>query len=105
MEEATETPPVPPEDHGGDVRIGWRIAGGLSVLAGWGGAVVLNLLAHQYAPAGGSMWGPIWVGPTVGSYAWAVFGIGIGVGIFGVVMLYLAGRAPRGPFVLPGYSY
>ena len=100
-----DTPPVPPEDHGGDERIGWWVAGTLCLLGGWVGAVVLNLYLHHVAPAGGSRFGPVWIGPTMGPFAWTVFAGGVGAGLFGVVLCYLASRAPRGRFVLPGQPY
>ena len=105
MEDLQETPAVPDEPSGGDERIGWTIAGVLAVLAGWVGGVAGNLLAHRLAPPAGWTVGPVWIGPSMGPYAWAVFGLGLGVGAFGVVLLYLASRATRGPFVLPGATY
>lgn len=96
---------MPPEDHGGDERIGWWVSGALCVVGGWVGAVALNLYLHRVAPSDGSMVGPVWIGPTMGPYAWAVLGGGVGAGLFGLVLFYLASRAPKGPFVLPGRAY
>jgi hypothetical protein len=100
-----ETPPVPPEDAGGDERIGWWITGALCILFGWVGAVAANLLAHLEAPSGGWNLGPWWIGPAMGPYAWTTLGFGVAIGAFGVVMFHLASQAHRGPFVLPGYPY
>jgi hypothetical protein len=98
-------PPVPPEEYGGDQRIGWWITGTLCILAGWVGAVLGNLALHRLAPSGGWHFGPFWIGPSMGPYAWALLGIGVGVGIFGVVLFHLARRSAPGRFVLPGYPY
>jgi hypothetical protein len=100
-----ESPAVPPEPEGGNPRIGWAITGALALLAGWVGAVGGNLALHRLAPASGWTIGPWWIGRTMGPYAWTTFGIGLAVGAFGAVLLYLASRSPRGPFVLPGYPY
>lgn len=105
MEELSERPPVPPEERGGDERIGWWITGTLLLLVGWVGGVAANLALHRLAPASGWRIGPWWIGPTMGPYAWAVFGFGVAVGLFGLVLYGLARNAPRGKIVLPGYPY
>ncbi len=99
------TPPVPPQEEGGNLTIGWRATGLLCLLLGWGGAVLLNLLLHRIAPAGGSRYLGVWIGPGFGPYAQALLGIGAAIGLFGIVLLYLARRSPGGPFILPGYPY
>jgi|GEM_PF-445754 hypothetical protein len=101
-----ETPATPPEDFGSDERLGWAIASGLLIFFGWGIAIVVNLLVHAMAPAGGVRlaWG-VWIGPHMGGFAWITFGIGLFAGTLGAVFLYLARSEPRGPFVLPGYDY
>jgi hypothetical protein len=100
-----EAPPVPPEDPGADERIGWWATGALCLLVGWAGAVVGNVLAHVLAPSGGWSFYGLWIGRTMGPYAWAVLGIGLAVGAYGIVLFHLARHSPRGRFVLPGYSY
>jgi hypothetical protein len=100
-----ETPAVPPEDRGGDERIGYWAGGSLLLLVGWGLGVALNLILHFGAPAAGMPLGPWRVYPDMGIYAWGVLALGLVAGLVGVVMLWLAGRAPVGKFVLPGYSY
>lgn len=105
MTEPAMTPPVPPEERGGNERIGWQIAGTLELVGGWGVADLANLLLHHFAPAGGERFGPVYIGPVFGPYAEAVFGIGLGIGAFGLVLLHLARRAAPGPFVLPGPPY
>lgn len=106
MVDLQETPATPPEEYGGDERIGWQIAGGLLIFLGWGIAVVINLLAHAVAPSGGmQVWWGIWIGSHVGGFAWITLGIGVFTGAMGVVFLYLASGSTRGPLVLPGYDY
>ena len=105
MVDLQESPAVPPEPTGGNERIGWTITGILCLVVGWAFGVAGNLLAHRYAPAHGWSLGPWWIGPALGAYAWATFGVGLAVGAFGVVLLYLAARAPRGPLLLPGATY
>jgi len=100
-----EMPATPPFDPQGDVRLGYFLAGGLLVAVGWGIAVVGNVLAHRYAPAGGFRVGHAYFGPTLGPYAWAVLGLGLFTGALGVVLLFLGRAAPKGPVVLPGYDY
>ncbi len=97
-----ETPAVPPFDPKGDVRLGYQIAGGVLIALGWGLAVVVNVLAHVSAPAGGHRILSFYFGPSLGPYAWASLGLGLFTGIFGVVLLLIARDAPAGPFVLPG---
>ncbi|MCI4335500.1 MAG: hypothetical protein L3K04_07750 [Thermoplasmata archaeon] len=105
MSELEERPPVPEADEGGNVRIGWTAAGVLFLLGGLGGLVLGNLLAHRLAPAAGVRYGPWWVGPALGPYAWAILALGLIMGVLGAVLLWLAHRSPRGRFVLPGYPY
>jgi len=100
-----ETPAVPPMDPGGDVRVGYRIAGGLLVALGWGLAVVGNLLAHYLAGSAGITVLGHELTSTLGPYAWATFGFGLFTGAFGVVLIALGQTAPEGPLVLPGYDY
>jgi hypothetical protein len=100
-----EMPAVPPFDPKGDVRLGYYAAGGTLVALGWGIAVVLNVILHRIAPAGGFQWMGAHVGTDLGPYAWAVLGLGLFTGALGVVLLALARGAPRGPFVLPGSDY
>jgi hypothetical protein len=103
--DSEDSPPVPPSDPGGDERIGWWISGTLCIVFGWGVAVAENLLLHWTATTTGFTVGPWWIGPTMGPFAWTVFGIGLAVGGFGVVLLHLASKSLPGPFRLPGYPY
>lgn len=106
MVDLQETPATPPEDYGGDQRVGWQIAGAILIAAGWGVGVFLNLLAHLVAPASGlTLLNWVHVYPTMGAYSLAVLGIGAFGGLFGVVLLLLGGSSPRGPLVLPGFDY
>lgn len=100
-----ETPPVPPMDPKGNERLGFWITGILFLVAGWGAGVFANLLLHRYAPASGTPLGPVTIYPGFGPFAWMTFILGFAAGLFGIVLLYLATRAPRGPAVLPGYPY
>jgi len=97
-----ETPAVPPFDPGGDERLGYYAAGGLLITLGWGVGIVVNVLLHLMAPSDGHRVLSAYFGPTLGPYAWAVVGFGAATGVFGVVLLGLGRRSPRGPFVLPG---
>jgi hypothetical protein len=97
-----ETPAVPPFDPKGDVRLGFAIGGGILVAIGWGCGVALNLVLHHFAPGGGHRLWNVWIGPSLGPYAWAVLGLGLFTGVFGLVLVLLARDAPKGPFVLPG---
>ncbi|HYB78913.1 MAG TPA: hypothetical protein VEG66_04025 [Thermoplasmata archaeon] len=105
MVDIQETPAVPPLDPGGDVRLGYFVAGGVLIALGWGIAVVANLLAHYLAGTGGMMVAGHELTSTLGPYAWATFGFGLFTGAFGVVLLALGRGSPRGRFVLPGYDY
>ncbi|MCI4363983.1 MAG: hypothetical protein L3K13_06765 [Thermoplasmata archaeon] len=105
MTELEESPPVPVSDEGGDARIGWIASGVLFLVAGAGGLIGANLLLHRIAPDSGTRYGPFWVGPTLGPYAWAVVVLGMLFVALGAVLLALGLRAPKGRFVLPGYPY
>jgi len=100
-----ETPAVPPFDPEGDVRLGYFAAGGLLIALGWGFGVVMNILLHVLAPSGGRRWFNVYIGPTLGPYAWAVIGLGLFTGALGTVLIALGRESPRGRFVLPGYDY
>lgn len=99
------SPPVPPQDHGGNYRIGWQATGVLCLVVGWLFAIAINLAAHVTAPSGGHRLFGIFVGPSMGPYGWTVLGIGLAVGFFGIVLLHLARTSPPGRFILPGYPY
>ncbi|MCI4353386.1 MAG: hypothetical protein L3K14_08435 [Thermoplasmata archaeon] len=105
MTDLDESPAVPPEDRGGDERIGYRVGGVLLLTIGPGLGVVLNIALHRMAPATGQAIGPWRIYPALGSYAWGVVALGLIAGVVGIVMLWLAQRSPPGKFVLPGYSY
>ena len=96
---------MPPFDPQGDVRLGYFLAGGFLIALGWGLGVALNLLLHLTAPSDGYRIGHVFVGPTVGPYAWAVAGLGGFSGAFGLVLIALGRGSPRGRVVLPGYDY
>ena len=101
----TETPAVEPMETGGDERIGLFVAGALLVVVGWGIAVLLNLLLHAQAPAGGTPLGPIRVGHALGPYAWLTLALGLFTGAMGSAFVLLARTTAKGPFVLPGQPY
>ncbi len=105
MVDVHETPAVPPFDAGGDVRLGYYLAGGVLIALGWGGAVAVNLLLHVLAPASGHWLFHLYFGRTIGPYAWGTFGLGLVGGGLGLVLLLLARRTAKGPFVLPGMEY
>lgn len=105
MSDLSEGPAVPPEDRGGDERLGFRIGGALLIFVGWGLGVVANLALHRMAPAAGMVLGPVRIFPTLGVYALGVAGLGAVAGLVGLFMLWLAPRSPSGRFVLPGYPY
>jgi hypothetical protein len=101
----SETPAVPPEDRGGDERIGYRAGGVFLIVVGWGLGVIVNIVLHRMAPAAGELVGPWRIFPTLGVYALGLVGLGALAGVVGVFMLWLAHRSPKGKFVLPGASY
>ncbi len=101
----SELPAVPPEDRGGDERIGYRAGGVLLIGLGWGMGILVNVLVHRLAPAGGEAIGPWRIYPVLGPYALGVVALGALAGIVGVFMLWLAQRSPGGRFVLPGSPY
>lgn len=105
MVDIQESPAVPPFDPKGDVRLGYFAAGGTLIAFGWGLGVVLNVLLHYFAPGGGHWLFHAYFGTTMGPYAWAVLGLGLAAGVFGVALVALGRRSPKGPFVLPGYAY
>ncbi len=105
MVDVHETPAVPPMDPGGDERAGYFIAGGLLVVLGWGAGVIANLVAHYAAGSTGMTLGWVRITSTLGSYAWAVLGLGLVTGAIGVVLLAIARATPKGKLVLPGYDY
>jgi hypothetical protein len=100
-----ETPATPPFDGKGDERIGYFVAGGVLIFLGWGLGVVVNVLLHWAARSGSFVLWTVHFGPTLGPYAWAVFGLGLVAGIVGGGLIGLAFSTPGGPFVLPGADY
>jgi len=105
MSDLNETPAVPEPPSGGDERAGLYLAGATLMALGWGLAVVLNLILHAVAPAGGLPLGPIVVYATWGAYAQAAALIGLLTGAVGAGIFWVASSAPEGPLVLPGYNY
>jgi hypothetical protein len=100
-----EVPATPPENPGGDERLGYFLAGGTLIGLGWVLGVAVNLVLHSEARSGPFVvWG-VHFGPTLGSYAWGVFALGLVAGVMGVVLLLLGRATARGPFVLPGADY
>jgi hypothetical protein len=100
-----ERPAVPPSDEGGDDRAGMTAAGAILIVLGFGLAVGLNVLLHLLAPAAGTHLGPYTVHHDLGVYAWTTLLLGLFTGTLGVAIAYVARASPRGPLVLPGYSY
>jgi hypothetical protein len=100
-----EAPAVPPFDPQGDERAGLFGAGGLLIFLGWGLGVVVNLVVHHWAPAGGERILGVYFGPALGVYAEATLAFGLVTGAIGVVLVGLARASPKGPVVLPGYEY
>lgn len=100
-----ERPAVPEADEGGDERAGMTAAGVLLAVLGFGVAVGLNVALHLLAPAAGAHWGPYTIHSTLGVYAWTTLLMGLFTGTLGVAIAYVARASPRGPLVLPGYSY
>lgn len=105
MTDLSELPAVPPEDRGGDERIGYLSGGVLLVVAGWGLGVIVNLLLHHMASASGEVVGPWRIYPTLGVYAEGLAGLGAIAGIVGVFMVWLGRHSSRGKLVLPGAPY
>jgi len=100
-----ETPATPPFDPKGDERTGYFIAGGTLVFMGWVLGGVVNLLLHWEARTGPFEVWSVHFGPTLGPYAWAVFGLGLGTGAVGAALLAVGRATPRGAFALPGADY
>jgi hypothetical protein len=105
LTDLSEMPAVPPEDRGGDERLGYWAGGTFLILIGWGLGVIANIVVHRMAPSTGEVIGPWRIYPTLGVYALGLVGLGAVAGVVGVFMLWLASRSPRGKFVLPGYTY
>ena len=105
MADLSELPAVPPEDRGGDERIGYQAGGVFLLIVGWGFGVIANIAIHRMAPPAGELLGPWRIYPTLGVYALGVVGLGAIAGVVGLFMLWLARHSPRGKFVLPGFSY
>lgn len=105
MADLSELPAVPPEDRGGDERIGYRAGGIFLLVVGWGLGVITNIVVHRMAPSTGEVFGPWRIYPALGVYALGLVGLGAVAGVVGIFMLWLAQRSPRGRFVLPGSSY
>jgi len=101
----SEQPAVEPMDLGGDDRWGAYATGAVLLAIGWGLAVVVNVLLHLVAPAGGLALGPVVIGPHLGPFALITLGIGLGTGAVGAGVLWMARELPPGPFVLPGVNY
>ncbi|MCI4364626.1 MAG: hypothetical protein L3K10_00965 [Thermoplasmata archaeon] len=105
MVDLQETPATPPFDPGGDERIGYFVSGATLLFLGWVLGVALNLLLHWEARMGPfQLWG-VHFGPSLGPFAWAVFGLGLVTGALGAAILAVGRSATKGPFVLPGADY
>lgn len=87
------------------MRLGYFAAGGTLIAVGWGLGVIGNGVAHLEAPSGGFRFYSWTIGRSMGPYAWALLGLGLLVGAFGLVLLLLGRGSPKGAFVLPGYDY
>ena len=96
---------MPPMDDGGDERYGYLVAGVLFVIAGWGLAVILNVILHDIAPSGGLLLGPVRVFRHWGPYALSTALGGAATGVLGLLLLWIGVRTPRARFVLPGIKY
>jgi fructose-specific phosphotransferase system IIC component len=105
LTDLSDLPAVPPENRGGDERIGFRAGGIFLIVIGWGLGVIANILLHRMAPSTGEIIGPLRIYPTLGVYALGLVGLGAVAGVVGVFMIWLGQHSPRGKFVLPGYSY
>jgi hypothetical protein len=103
--ELSDTPAVPPEDRGGDERIGYRAGGVFLIVVGWGLGVLVNIAVHRMAPSAGEVIGPWRIYPALGVYALGLVALGAVAGVVGVFMLWLAQQSPPGKFVLPGAQY
>ncbi|MGP8077901.1 MAG: hypothetical protein ACLQD8_06800 [Thermoplasmata archaeon] len=105
MTDPQETPAVPPFDPKGDERLGYFLAGGILIFAGWGVGVALNAVLHALAPTGGLTVLGLRVGTAWGPEGWAVAALGAFTGLMGAVLVALGRASPRGPVVLPGAEY
>ena len=105
MVDVQETPATPPEEYGGDERAGFVATGVFLVIVGWGVGILLNFLVHAEASAAGQSFGPFWIDPTFGVWAWGTAIVGFFAGLLGSAMLGIGWSMPRGPLVLPGYPY
>ena len=105
MTDLQETPATPPEEYGGDARAGYLSAGFLFLVLGWGVGIVTNLLVHAIAPIGGQSFGPFWISPVWGTWAYGVAILGFFVGALGAAMMSIGWSMPEGTLVLPGYEY
>lgn len=105
MVDLQETPAVPPTDYGGDDRLGMTVAGLLLIGIGWGGALLLNLLLHAVAPAGGTVVFLWRIYPHPGAFAVATAILGFLTGALGAGIALVARDSPSGPVVLPGFDY
>jgi hypothetical protein len=84
----------------GNRRAGYFVAGSVLLLAGLGGAILLNLLLHAIAPASGFDLYFFRVYPGWSAYATVAAGIGLLATLVGSGMFYLGWTTPRGKLYL-----